>query len=109
MSPLAVFAHLMYVIFSLTTFGMFYDRHRLAPFFEFSRCSFLFFYSAGGLPILSNSLSWSGLQDLLGESIDNQIYYGLRVYTFVSAIAWGLLSTYQTIELSLGSAKLKKN
>ena len=96
MSPVAVLTHLAYVIFSLTVMGMFYDGHRLAPFLEFSRCSFLFFYSYGEISILSNSISWSGISEIIGGSVESQIYLALRCYFFLSALVWGLFSTYHT-------------
>lgn len=98
----------MYVIYTITLIGMMYDHHRLAPILEFIRCSLFFFYSRGGIPILSNTLSWSGLTEVLGESMEVQLYFLLRVYFFISTLIWGIISASNSTEF-FTVPKLKRN
>lgn len=99
MTTLSIICHLTYVVFSLTTMGMFYDSSPLAPLFEFLRCGFFSIYSysnKGRIPLLSQSFSWSKelllFNDhpaLLSLDLELNIYWILRSYFVVSTIVWG--------------------
>ena len=91
LSPLAIFCHLFYVLFSMTTIGMFFDGHHLAPLFEFGRCAFFFVYSLRGLPLLESTLTWMGLVDLYGPSAVSYTTLLLQIYFIVSAAIWSLI------------------
>ena len=91
LSPLAIFCHLFYVLFSMTTTGMFFDGHHLAPLFEFVRCASFFVYSLRGLPLLESTLTWMGLVDLYGPSAVSYTTLLLQIYFIVSAAIWSLI------------------
>ena len=91
LSPIAVVCHLSYVLFSMTTTGMFFDGHRLAPVFEFARCTFFFLYSLRGVPLLESTLTWIGLVDVYGPSVVTCTIIVLRIYFVMSAIVWSII------------------
>ena len=101
LGPLAVMSHLIYVIISMTTVGLFFDGHHAAPFIEFARCTFFFFYSQNSIPLLTNTLSWAGLVQMFGINLESYIYLFLRGYFLISALGFGLISAFQTYEKSL--------
>jgi len=106
LSALAIFCHLFYVLFSMTTTGMFFDGHHLAPLFEFVRCAFFFVYSLRGLPLLESALNWMGLVDLYGPSVVTYTTLCLQIYFIVSAAIWSLIPA---LNLSSGRNKKKLN
>ena len=106
LSPLAIFCHLFYVLFSMTTIGMFFDGHHLAPLFEFVRCAFFFVYSLRGLPLLESTLTWMGLVDLYGPSAVSYTTLLLQIYFIVSAAIWSLIPA---LNLSSGYIQKKLN
>jgi hypothetical protein len=75
----------------MTTIGMFFDGHHLAPLFEFVRCAFFFVYSLRGLPLLESALTWMGLVDLYGPSVVTYTTLCLQIYFIVSAAIWSLI------------------
>lgn len=85
MTPWAVFFHLFYVIFSFASMGLFFDGNQLAPVFEIIRCALFFIYSANGVPLLTNLLSWFGY---FNYTMEAQIYWLLRTYFFSSTVFW---------------------
>ena len=85
MTQLSVFCHLTYVVFSLATWGFFYDDNPLAPLFELIRCIIFFFYSYSGIPLLSHLLAWSGF---VNYTLEASLYWLLRVFFFVSTVFW---------------------
>lgn len=109
MSPLAVFCHIAYVIFTLTTMGLFYDSNRLAPFIEFFRCIILVIYSNGSIPLLTNSLKWSGLTNVLDESFEIHIFLFLKTYFVLSSLIWGFITFLQFYKHTYLKQKMKSN
>lgn len=106
MSPLAVFCHIFYVIFSITTMGLFYDNNLLAPFIEFARCIFLMVYSNGSINLLTNSLNWSGLAEVFSGSVEIQIYFFLRTYFVFSTFIWSLITIHNIITILKTTKKI---
>ena len=83
--------HLTYVVYSLTTLGMFFDSSPLAPLLEFLRCAFFTIYSSyNGIDLLTQSFSWS--KDLFSDdplTLELTIHIMLKSYFLVSTIVWG--------------------
>ena len=92
--------HLVYVLFTMTTIGMFFDEHPLSAFCEFARCSFFFMYSLKGIPLLSNVLVWSGMVDFFGAEIIPQVLLILRGYFLVSSVSWAFIAAFKAYETS---------
>ena len=91
----------MLVMFSLTTMGMFYDRHPAAPYMEFARCSFVFFYSLNGIPLLTNALGWSRLAHAYESEMEFYLHLVVRSYFLIATIVWGLISGYRIYGCSI--------
>ena len=89
----------------MTTIGMFFDGHHLAPLFEFVRCAF-FVYSLRGLPLLESALTWMGLVELYGPSVVTYTTRCLQIYFIVSAAIWSLIPA---LNLSSGYIQKKLN
>ena len=103
---MAVVCNLAYVLFTMTTTGMFFDGHPLAPFCEFARCSFLFLYSIRGIPLLSDALTWSGLVNVFGPLLIPRVLLALRAYFLLSAIVWGVTMAYNAYDRTTRKEKL---
>ena len=88
MTQLSVFGHLAYVVFSLATWGLFFDDNPLAPLFELIRCSIFFFYSYSGVPLLTHLLAWFGIVDY---TLEASLYWFLRTFYFVSTVFWTMV------------------
>jgi len=102
LSTLFVVCHLAYVVLGTANIGMFYDRNPAVATVEFVRCAIVVVYSHyEGLPIVTNSLMWSGLTNIYGASLGSTICLALNSYFFASTFVWGLISGYQTYENSL--------
>ena len=90
---MSIFCHLFYVVISFTTIGMFFDNNRFASLVEAVRCIFLFFYTTySNIPLLTETIVWSGHAELNGGSLHIHIELLLKIYFLFSAFAWTLLS-----------------
>ena len=107
-SPFAIITHSIFVTFSLTTIGMFFDRHPAAPYMEFARCSFVFFFSLNDIPLLTNALNWSGLAHTYGSDLEFYLHLVVRIYFLIAATTWGLISGYRKYGFSM-HLKIKSN
>lgn len=105
-SMLAMLCHFTYVIFTMSNVGMFFDNHPIAPLLEFARCAFFLAYSQSGLSLLTDSLTWSGLNEMYGPILESTIFMVLRSYFFVSTLVWGIIAFRQSDALR---SKMKTN
>jgi len=91
LSLVALLCHFTYVLLSMCNVGMFFDNHPAASLVEFVRCAFFLAYSHSGIPLLTNSLVWSGLNEMYGPVLESSIFMVLRSYFFVSTLVWGII------------------
>ena len=105
-SMLAMLCHFTYVIFTMSNVGMFFDNHPIAPLLEFARCAFFLAYSQSGFSLLTDSLTWSGLNEMYGPILESTIFMVLRSYFFVSTLVWGIIAFRQSDALR---SKMKTN
>lgn len=110
MSSMELFFHLMYIVYSSTTTGLLYNKNQFAPFCEFLRCSFVFFYSLNGLLVVKNVLTWAESVRLIEErqlvEHNNFILMFVQILFFISALIWGFISTIKKTAHSWQKAKL---
>jgi len=107
MSYTAIACHLFFSVFTFINIGMFFDQSPLVPAQEFIRCSFFLMYSQGGIPLLTNAISWFNLTSMFAGQLELYIYVALRSYFLLSTLLW-LAPLYTWLAPRMGIPHSKK-
>jgi len=100
LGPVSFVCHLAFLVITLGSIGMQFDRNPIAPYVEFLRCAFLYLYSLNGIELFTTTWTYSGLNTIMDDSWHTNIQFLLRSYFLLSAMGWAIISVPQIFKMS---------